>query len=475
MGHPHFTRFATVEGYAGRQSVAAGEAIDVHASSTVAGVHVEVARLGAERTLVWSGDVSVGDHPTPDDAWRAGCGWPVALTIETDTAWRPGMYAIELSTGDADGESSVAFVVIRHPGPDRPPILLHLATNTWQAYNQWGGKCLYSGADQVSFRRPIERGYITRPVDADGYDLRVANIGGYDPEHRRFAQYLSDHPTYALWSASGGWFNWERRFVECADVNGIELDFCVDADLDASVTPDPELLDGRRLLLTLGHNEYWSWGERDAADAFVDAGGNWMILSGNTCFRQVRYTDGADAMVCHKSNAHRRDPVVGTPRSSGGYTVVAADHWALAGTGLRYGDTVGSDSTAVGYEVDGCAFTVVDGVPTATGEDGTPESLEIVAVAPAHLLSITDEHCEAPAAMWASVDPPGDLEYVAATLFGDASTASTERITRGHAVMGVFTRGTGTVFNAGSANWCYGLGSDPLIEQITGNVITRLS
>jgi hypothetical protein len=41
--------------------------------------------------------------------------------------------------------------------------------------------------------------------------------------------------------------------------------------------------------------------------------------------------------------------------------------------------------------------------------------------------------------------------------------------------MATFTRGSGTVFNAGSANWCYGLGADPLIERITRNVVNRFA
>jgi hypothetical protein len=98
----------------------------------------------------------------------------------------------------------------------------------------------------------------------------------------------------------------------------------------------------------------------------------------------------------------------------------------------------------------------------------------VLATAAARLISITADQCEAPAALWASLDPPGDLEWVASILFGDDSAASIDRIARGHAVMGVFTRGMGTVFNAGSANWCYGLGADPLVERITRNVIEQL-
>ena len=41
--------------------------------------------------------------------------------------------------------------------------------------------------------------------------------------------------------------------------------------------------------------------------------------------------------------------------------------------------------------------------------------------------------------------------------------------------MATFTRGAGTVFNAGSTDWSYGLEADPLIQRITANVLTRLS
>jgi hypothetical protein len=508
MAHRDFTRWPTVEGYAARQSVFAGEAVDVHCSSRRPTVEIEVARLGLDRQVMWSASAEVGDHAVPDEAWRRGCDWPVAVTIETGAEWRPGLYEITLRAGDRPQDSSQAFVVVRHPGPDLPATLLVLSTNTWQAYNQWGGKCLYSGATEVSFQRPIERGYITRTTDGDGYDGRVANVGPYDPEHEQLQRYLEAHE-YPLWTASSGWFNWERRLAAWAEQEALELDYAVDADLDG----DGDVLAGRRLLLTAGHNEYWSWGMRDAVDGFVEGGGNWAILSGNTCFWQVRYGDDRKSMICYKTGARSADPVRGTelehtltscwsdplvgrpethtiglsftrggyhrvgqaaPRGSGGYTVQRPDHWVFEATGMRYGDVVGAPATVVGYEVDGCALTYVGGQLRPTGEDGAPLDLEVLAVAPAHLLSITDQRCEAPTALWASVEPPGDLEWVASILFGSSSPEHTARITNGHAVMAAFTRGRGTVFNAGSANWCYGLGADALVEAITRNVIRRL-
>src|SRR5262245_23653315 len=126
----HFTRWPVAEGYAARQSVLAGEPVEVHASSRAASVSVEVARLGTGRDVVWQSVVEIDDHPTSDTAWRDGCGWPVAFTVDTEPEWRPGLYEIRFSTGDRPEDVSQAFVVLRHPGPDRPAAVLVLATNT---------------------------------------------------------------------------------------------------------------------------------------------------------------------------------------------------------------------------------------------------------------------------------------------------------------------------------------------------------
>lgn len=82
----------------------------------------------------------------------------------------------------------------------------------------------------------------------------------------------------------------------------------------------------------------------------------------------------------------------GVPRGAGGYTVWRPDHWLLDGTDLRYGDILGAAHTVVGYECDGCAMTLRNGVPEPTHEDGCPANFEIVATAPAHLWSKTKEH-----------------------------------------------------------------------------------
>jgi hypothetical protein len=263
----------------------------------------------------------------------------------------------------------------------------------------------------------------------------------------------------------------------------------------------------------VGHDEYWSWGMRDTADAFVDAGGSWAIFSGNMCFWQVRFEDDFQTMVCYKGRARTEDPVVGTdrahtittawslpaigrpeplstglsftrggyarvgkgtPRSAGGYTIYRPEHPVFEGTNLRYGDLLGAKDRIVGYELDGCELSLVQGRPVPTYADHTPAGLEVLGMAPARLLSITDTYSEVPVKLWADPSPPGDLEGVAFTLFGSMSPQNVAKIAYNHTVIGMFERGKGRVFHAGTTDWAYGLDSDPLVQKVTANVVSLL-
>ena len=61
-----------------------------------------------------------------------------------------------------DERADACFVV--RPRPDDPaPLLLVLATTTWNAYNDWGGPSLYTGGTRVSFERPFAKGFLVKP------------------------------------------------------------------------------------------------------------------------------------------------------------------------------------------------------------------------------------------------------------------------------------------------------------------------
>lgn len=442
-----------VLGYPDRLSVLPGETVRLHVSATVAAYDVVIERIGAEREAVWSRQGLPGTERTvPADASANGCRWPVSVEVPIGADWRSGVYQVMASArgkepgGEAGKPEPLLAFVVRPPadGP-RATILLQLSTNTDNAYNNFGGFSLYAfngregvQGSRVSFLRPTP-----------GYMLK----------------------------------NWEGPFIRWAESQGYRIDYAVNNDLEFH----PEVLEGRRLVLSVGHDEYWSKAMRDALEAFIDRGGNAAFFSGNTCCWQVR--SAADGLVCHKQN-YRDDPVfrpngpnptlttlwshplVGRPENrltnvgllgggfhrshgiltdgSGGFTVERPDHWLLQGTGLAAGAEFGGSRTVVGYECDGCEFKRIDGLPVPTGLDGTPESFEIVATAPAS---------------WGGEST---------LLWWDAFP----RKEMGHACLGVSVRASGgMVFTAGTTDWAHGLQApaDPVIARITRNVIDRLS
>lgn len=499
--------YETVTGYCWPQSITAGGTIALYLSSAGAReVSVEVARVGGTRDVVWSDTIAAGDHPTPLHAYSQGCNWPVAATLAVGADWRSGYYEVVL-TIDVDGKvrRDHAFFVVR-PRPDSTnTILLELATNTWHAYNDFGGNNLYTGATTVSLQRPMARGYLYKPP---GAGRRITTTHPPDPDMNAHVGYVRFH-RFSGYAGSAGWPDWELPFLQWAEREGYGIDVCTNADLE----DHPTMLHGHRLLLSVGHDEYWSGPMRDTVEGFIATGGNVAFFSGNTAFWQVRMEDHtpqgpAASMVGYKGQ-FKDDPVFGTDRigeltsiwsdhvigrpenhmtgvsfarggyhrigkrvtnGAGGYTVHRADHWLFDGTGIGYGDVLGARATIVGYECDGCAFTYRDGLPYATGEDGTPESFVILGTAPAaHFTRTTAARPPKP-------HEPAEDEFIASRLFGTRDPAAVERISAGHAVFGTYTSpGGATVVTSGCTDWAHGLaGRDPQVERITANVLDRL-
>src|SRR6185312_7343389 len=98
--------------------------------------------------------------------------------------------------------------------------------------------------------------------------------------------------------------------VRWLEINGFEVEYCTSIDLHA----DPHFLDNYQLLLSVGHDEYWSKEMRDNVEAFVAGGGNVAFFSGNVCWWQVRFEDNNRTMVCYK-NANEDIQLTGVDNS----------------------------------------------------------------------------------------------------------------------------------------------------------------
>ncbi len=498
--------------YTDRLSVRPGDVFQLHASAS-GSCRLEIARVGSERRVVFEHDgLAIGAHTIPSHADRDGCNWPVAIEVKVGSDWSSGYYDIVLE--DAAGERAHHFVCVRAGGAKAKAALV-LSTNTYHAYNWWGGANAYcdvtslmtariplaqamEGAIGVlSTQRPFAPLLAAAPDDVPR--LVNARKRGFEEQPWASDTDWARRHRISPYDRSAGFLNkWEHVFVRWAEQEGLELDYLTDYDLDA----ETDALDPYDVVLLVGHSEYWSARERDAIERFVDHGGRLAIFSGNTAFWKVRHEDNGRTFVCHKWRGLEAEPnaadnathlwshpAFGRPeaeitglsflfagyhrlglcaaRGQGGYTIYRSEHWALDGCDLFYGDVIGDDIPLLGYENDGCRFGFGDdGLPQPIAHLGVPENLEIIALAPCAF-------GEAPSP-YRPLIPPEKLDVVAEIMFGDASAASQARVLRGHAVMASFKRGKGEVFNGGTTEWAHALAArDPYVERITGNVLRR--
>ena len=511
-----------IEGYCGQLSCRAGQPIDLHVSTRSRAFDVTVERWGATRDEVWNTTAVPGTFtPPPPDADAEGCRWPTTVQIPVGDQWRSGFHLVTLTAHDAPPGRAVAhagFVVRPAAAPidQRPRALLVLATNTWNAYNTWGGRSLYTGGRQVSFGRPFGRGMLSRPeVERDDRKARPVRWGEEpDADGLIFQQYRTEH-AYPSAIGSAGWFTHERRFVEWAERAGYEFDYAVSSDLDR----EPDALDGYDLVLSVGHDEYWSAAQRRRVEAHVRGGGHFASFSGNTMFWQVRLEHDGDAeggpvenMICHKYTAHETDPAVAegrheamtgmwadplvgepewsflgagsafglyhrfgqaTARGVGGFLVYRDDHWLVEGTGLRYGDVLGAKHGVVGYETVGCPLTFDEfHLPVAVDRADLPDHIEIVAFTPSSNLRMG----EYPKSI-AALSDQGDNEFIAERIHGDTSAQNLERVRHGNAVMLTcrpYGPDAGEVVTIGTTDWVFGLADDPAVARVTANVLDHL-
>ncbi|MEM7226417.1 MAG: N,N-dimethylformamidase beta subunit family domain-containing protein [Pseudomonadota bacterium] len=500
--------------YSDRLSYAAGERLTLFAVSTVPQVDLAVYSEGLNpKHMLERRSLDVAWRETGEAASVEGCGWPAIAELDIGADWPSGAYRITLSpyaTEDGRGQASHLFLV----RPSRPPapgrLLLITADSTWNAYNDWGGSNHYEGviepestrfSSHLSTQRPLAKGLVSLPADAprtlpEETPLPLAPV---TYSHMEWAW----RHGYSKKYASAGWASYERHFVHWAERQGYRLDVASQQDLHFR----PQVLEGYPCVAMVGHDEYWSWQMRDAIDAYVERGGRVARFAGNFLW-QIRLEQDGQRQVCHKYLARQEDPLchsnqghlttncweaseVGRPghatfgldasqgmyagwgdlavRGAGGFTLYRAEHWAFNGTGLSYGDLLGARGRVFGYEVDGLAHRIEDGLPYPTPSASLPEDLQILALGLARLREGGPERSGAPLFVGDE-----DARFFAELRFGKSDEAALARVDRGSGMIVHFTKGKGEVFHAGTTEWVAGLlRGDQGVEQVTRNVLDR--
>jgi N,N-dimethylformamidase beta subunit-like, C-terminal/Abnormal spindle-like microcephaly-assoc'd, ASPM-SPD-2-Hydin/Cep192 domain 4 len=365
-----------IEGYASLTSVNRGGQISFFVNTVDPTYTIRIFRMGwyqglGARLVLTTGSLPgvAQTLPTPDPTTGLiECNWtsPYVLTLDSSTDpasnWVSGVY-VALLTGSSGKQSYIVFVV--RDDSRASNYFFECAVDTYEAYNNWGGKSLYSfnsvnsnPAVKVSFNRPYGAG----------------SEGGYG--HDGAGDFIE---------------GWEYDAVRFLEHGGYDVTYGTDVD----VHENSNLLLSHKADLIFGHSEYWSWQMRANVVAARDQGVSLGIFAANTCYWQIRfepstlnsavdrtivgYKDfatssqapgpdpdytactGGDSSLCQYVTVRWREAPVNMPENAfvgvmyaidpvdGDILITNASSWVFKSTGLQDNDTLPG---LLGYEVD---------------------------------------------------------------------------------------------------------------------------
>jgi hypothetical protein len=434
---------AGIDGFASQVYAAKGQNVTLYVSTTGPWFRADAFRMGYYQgkggRLVWqSRRVPGRDQPacpvTPGTNMVSCDNWSRSLTFTVTPAFVQGDYLIKL-TGPAGRQAYVPLTVW-----DPASTATYVIKNdvfTWQAWNNWGGYDFYTGQGSCP---------------ADVYPLcsrsRVVSFDRpYEPN-------------------GAGFLALEYPLVRWAEQHGLDVTYST----DLTVQEHPGSLQHHRVLLSLGHDECWSLGERQAAVTAHDHGMNIVFFAASPMLRHVRtqssplgpdreLVDYRDSAADPANAAANPLQVTGNewasppanwpeynfvgdtydgflePGQTYGLTVADASSWVFSGTGLHNGSVI-----------PGVLATDVDKFDLAAGQPANDQILG---------------HSVIPAQLGQSSMPPlaSDLTY-----YTDPDGGA-----------GVIDAGTNHWIDAlgGDEQGCHpgGVCASAMLGQITGNIL----
>lgn len=342
-----------IEGYASATSVNVGQQVRFHMNvSASQTVNIDIYRLGyyngvGGRKITTSPivvpNVSNKRFPVPDSqTGRAECNW----ASETEAFWNvpanavSGFYLAKLTGATSNLQSYIPFVV-RNDNIEST-VLFKFSVTTHQAYNWYPGM-LYSPVSNV------KNGKSFYSVYSGGVPLP-----GFPANGTLQARQLSFNRPYGIISNFGiydtlgvSFINYEYPMIRWVEKEGFDTTYITDIDLhgDPSLSPYILLAGKHKVLLSVGHDEYWSWEMRDNAEKARNKNHlplNISFFSANSVYWQVRFENSSSSgtypanapyrtMVGYKEYARdlslpgAQDPYFSDGNPANDYAI--ADYW----------------------------------------------------------------------------------------------------------------------------------------------------
>ncbi len=331
----------SVEGYTDKLSYLPGESVNIKAHCLSDSFKLEIIKIGIENELLFSeNSISGMKQNYTTCSYQYGCDWQTTYSFTVPNNWKSGWYVAKL----IDGSKDFHITFILKPSNSENDIALIASSNTWQAYNLWGG--------------------------ASFYDFTLSE----NPQNRTYSSMVSferPNPRALPFGEEGHCANAEQHILKWLVKNDYNFDIYADIDLH-----NANILRNYKAVIISTHSEYWTKSMYDNLIDYMNKGGNLLYLSGNGIYWKV--TIRGNQMEYQKNNGlhthsgekggkwrdlgHSESSLLGvkyTPsgyRTYAGYSIKQADHWIFNNTNLTNGDVIGEKGLnyggASGWETD---------------------------------------------------------------------------------------------------------------------------
>jgi hypothetical protein len=273
----------TIQGFATDISIAIGQTVNFKINTDATNYRIDIYRLGyyggdGARKITSTVISLTNPQVQPDCAsdvttglidcgnWAVSASWTAVPEIGAPPI-TSGIYLAKLTrinTGvPATAASHIVFVVrddTRHSD-----LLFQTSDTTWQAYNSYGGHSLYCGGPG-------------------------ANPPSYCAQGRSY-KVSYNRPFNTRDTAPQSWlFNAEYPMVRWLEANGYDVSYFTGVDSDRSGAE----IKNHKAFLSVGHDEYWSAGQRTNVEAARDAGVHLAFFSGDELFWKTRWEASID-------------------------------------------------------------------------------------------------------------------------------------------------------------------------------------
>lgn len=435
-------RSKLIEGYCRRQSVEAGETLEICVSTNPArSFTLDIFRMGyyggsGARHMQTLGAKEGKPQTDPEIGPRRlrECRWEPAFTLKIPADWPSGVYLGRLQTvpqaNEHPWQNYVVFVVRDRRKAD---VIFQVSDNTWEAYNKW----------------PDDWSLYTDPRHSWASGVAVS----FDRPYGKYPQVVEA----PLSLGSGEFLLWEFPLAYWLEQNGYDVTYTSNSDM---LTVDA--FTRGRVFLSVGHDEYWDLRQYNSALESVQRGVTHLYLSGNSIMGVTPFqpsSDGRDKRIISRdgvyggvygrfpeffktdfpSHGPKANLLMGAhsvhpPNGGGDWICTKPEHWMFEGTGMQKGERIPG---LVGWEFH--------------GDPAAIPGLEIVAQGTALSSGV------APSDWTATIypGPRGNFVFNAATIYWAQGLSSPP----GHVLP--------------FSHWARPHGPDPRVQRITSNLLRK--